>query len=379
MINIRKEQKITIPLTYLEYLEPNFVFIPIKEKTSFPKVAVTKDNYIEDIKIPINGDIIATAVNNNDNYLIIKNTNNKNQKNNEKQDVEKKNNLEEKGVISFLSINETNDITNNKTNDKFSNNFKDKKILYVNAFDKDPSCFNNYYLLDKEEDKLLEAFTFLIDNYGIEEIKIVIPASYEAMIKKYQKLENKKIKLTIINDYFSLGYKDILSKYLRVNSRDIVNLKEVLNLYYELRNIDNNYLYITISGNVKFLVLKVLKYTILKEVLEFLNISPDEVDISLNNSLINQKIDYKYVLNAETELIIINKKEILESNDKREILRQKKNFNKRGEYNCSNCGLCYMMCPWHLNPLKVEKCSKCGLCNYPCPNKKILITGGYNE
>ena len=48
MINIRKEQKITIPLTYLEYLEPNFIFIPIKEKTSFPKVAVSKDNYIED-------------------------------------------------------------------------------------------------------------------------------------------------------------------------------------------------------------------------------------------------------------------------------------------------------------------------------------------
>ena len=44
MINIRKEQKITIPLTYLEYLEPNFIFIPIKEKTSFPKVAVSKDN-----------------------------------------------------------------------------------------------------------------------------------------------------------------------------------------------------------------------------------------------------------------------------------------------------------------------------------------------
>ena len=355
MINIRKEQKITIPLTYLEYLEPNFIFIPIKEKTSFPKVAVSKDNYIEDIKIPINGNIIATAVNNNDNYLIIKN--NKDIKSNSKPKIKKTLESEEKEPLSIVLTTKFNDNTKNK-------------ILYVNAFDKDPSCFNNYYLLDKEEDKLLEAFTFLIDNYGIEEIKIVIPASYEAMIKKYQKLENKKIKLTIINDYFSLGYKDILSKYLRINSRDIVNLKEVLNLYYELGNTSNDYLYITIWGNVKVLVLKVLKYTILKEVLEFLNINPDEVDISLNNSLINQKIDYKYVLTKETELIIINKKE---------KLRPKKNLKKSCEYNCSNCGLCYMMCPWHLNPLKVEKCSKCGLCNYLCPNKKILITGGYNE
>ena len=35
----------------------------------------------------------------------------------------------------------------------------------------------------------------------------------QTLLKVFGNGENKKIKLTIINDYFSLGYKDILSKY----------------------------------------------------------------------------------------------------------------------------------------------------------------------
>ena len=74
MINIRKEQKIAIPQEYLEQLKPNYVFIPIKENKNYPKTLVKKDDLIEDIKVPITGNILATAVNKDKRYLIIKNS-----------------------------------------------------------------------------------------------------------------------------------------------------------------------------------------------------------------------------------------------------------------------------------------------------------------
>ncbi len=357
MINIRKEQKIKIPTTYIEYLEPNFVFIPIKEKASFPKVPVKKNDIIEKIKVPIDGDILATAVNGKNGYLIIKNN-------------KKRENL--------VKNERTLPLIKDKIDYKFNSFFQDKKILYVNAFDKDPSCFNNYYLLDKEEDKILAVFNFLIDNNNVHEIRIVVPATYETLIKKYQKLDNKNIKLTIVNDYFSLGYKDILSKYLRIRQNDVVSLNEIINLYYELKSESNNYLYITISGDIKNCVIKVLKYTILKEVLEYLNININEVTINLNSSLITKKGAYQQVLTEEIELIMVNKKEIIE-----EIVEEKitikRDLKKKMEDECFNCGLCYMMCPWHFNPLRKQKCKECGLCSYLCPSKKVLKIGENNE
>lgn len=73
MINIRKEQKIAIPQEYLEYLKPDYVFIPIKENKNYLKTLVKKDDLIENIKVPITGNILATAVNKDKRYLIIKN------------------------------------------------------------------------------------------------------------------------------------------------------------------------------------------------------------------------------------------------------------------------------------------------------------------
>ena len=134
-----------------------------------------------------------------------------------------------------------------------------------------------------------------------------------------------------------------------------------MNVYYDIRKENNNYIYLTVRNNIETLVVKVTKYTILKELLEYLKIDITDIKISLNNSLINIPIDIQYVLTEKTELIILNKKEEIES---------KKNMD-----NCSNCGLCYTMCPWHINPLKTSKCCNCGLCNYVCPSKRKLRVG----
>lgn len=340
MINIRKEQKITIPQEYLEYLNPNYVFIPIKENKNYPKTLVKKDDLIEDIKVPITGNILATAVNKDKRYLIIKNSHldeaNKDETKVSKNSDKKKENVE------------------------FLENFKNQETIYINTFDKDALAFNNYYLLLKEKDKVIFTLNYLIENTGLKEIYLVIPATYEKVINEYKKIKDKKIKLIILNDYFALGYNDILSKYLRVNSSNIISIETLFNTYYVIKSKNSNYVYLTINGNIKTTVFKATKYTILKELLEYLKIDINDIEICLNNSLINKNIGIQYVINEETKLIIINKKD--------KVLESKKDT-------CSNCGLCYTLCPWHINPLKTNKCYDCGLCNYICPSKRFLRVG----
>lgn len=341
MINIRKEQKIAIPQEYLEYLNPNYVFIPIKENKNYPKTLVKKDDLIEDIKVPITGNILATAVNKDKRYLIIKNSHL--EEANKDETRVSKNSDKKKEKVEFLE------------------NFKNKETIYINTFDKDALAFNNYYLLLKEKDKVIFTLNYLIENTGLKEIYLVIPATYEEVINEYKKIKDKKIKLIILNDYFALGYNDILSKYLRVNSSNIISIETLFNTYYVIKSKNSNYVYLTINGNIKTTVFKATKYTILKELLEYLKIDINDIEICLNNSLINKNIGIQYVINEETKLIIINKKDkVLES--------------KRKD-TCSNCGLCYTLCPWHINPLKTNKCYDCGLCNYICPSKRVLRVG----
>lgn len=347
MINIRKEQKIAIPQEYLEYLNPDYVFIPIKENKNYPKTLVKRDDLIEDIKVPITGNILATAVNNDKRYLIIKNSHlddaDKDNENLDEIEVSKNDDKKEE-VIESLE------------------NLKDKETIYINAFDKDVLAFNNYYLLLKEKDKVIFTLNYLIENTNVKEIYLVIPATYEETINQYRKIKNKKIKLIILNDYFALGYNDILSKYLRVNSNNIISIRTLFTTYYAIKNKNNNYIYLTINGNIKAAVIKVTKYTILKELLENLKIDTNDIEICLNNSLISKKIDIQHVINEDTKLIIVNKKDkVLES--------------KKRKDNCSNCGLCYTLCPWHINPLKTNNCYNCGLCNYVCPSKRVLRVG----
>lgn len=341
MINIRKEQKIAIPQEYLEYLNPNYVFIPIKENKNYPKTLVKKDDLIEDIKVPITGNILATAVNKDKRYLIIKNSHL--EETNKDETRVSKNSDKKQEKVEFLE------------------NFKNKETIYINTFDKDALAFNNYYLLLKEKDKVIFTLNYLIENTGLKEIYLVIPATYEEVINEYKKIMDKKIKLIILNDYFALGYNDILSKYLRVNSSNIISIETLFNTYYVIKSKNSNYVYLTINGNIKTTVFKATKYTILKELLEYLKIDINDIEICLNNSLINKNIGIQYVINEETKLIIINKKDkVLES--------------KRKD-TCSNCGLCYTLCPWHINPLKTNKCYNCGLCNYICPSKRVLRVG----
>ncbi len=341
MINIRKEQKIAIPQEYLEYLNPNYVFIPIKENKNYPKTLVKKDDLIEDIKVPITGNILATAVNKDKRYLIIKNSH-LDEANKDETRVSKNSDKKQEKV-------------------EFLENFKNQETIYINTFDKDVLAFNNYYLLLKEKDKVIFTLNYLIENTGLKEIYLVIPATYEEVINEYKKIKDKKIKLIILNDYFALGYNDILSKYLRVNSSNIISIETLFNTYYVIKSKNSNYVYLTINGNIKTTVFKATKYTILKELLEYLKIDINDIEICLNNSLINKNIGIQYVINEETKLIIINKKDkVLES--------------KRKD-TCYNCGLCYTLCPWHINPLKTNKCYDCGLCNYICPSKRVLRVG----
>ena len=53
-------------------------------------------------------------------------------------------------------------------------------------------AFNNYYLLLKEKDKVIFTLNYLIENTGLKEIYLVIPATYEEVINEYKKRKSEE-------------------------------------------------------------------------------------------------------------------------------------------------------------------------------------------
>lgn len=319
MINIKKELQIIPTKTCKEYFNPAMVYIPVKNNSKFLCKAVVKGEMIEDKIVPVSGQIIAVAVDNKNNYLVIKND-----------FKEQTSNL--KPIL--ISIN--------------------CQILYINCLNKDPLNNNAYHLLKRDFEKINTTIHYLLDA-NISKVVFLVASTEEEMIKKLNEITTDKINIQIINDVYPLGYSSLLKKYLHLPATaKLISLDYLLQIYYS--NIKHSFKtthYITCAGTAlqESLVIELKNYTILNDILPFLKFKTNDYTILLNNSLCGQEIDIKTVITNDIKTIIFNKKEV-----------------KREEI-CLNCGFCYRICPWHINPLNNVKCPNCGLCNYVCPSK----------
>ena len=97
------------------------------------------------------------------------------------------------------------------------------------------------------------------------------------------------------------------------------------------------------------ITLKVKLYTKLSDYFKYIKIKERNYEIILNNSLCGSKIRDDMIIPSNLEGVIINKVVDEESS------------------HCIYCGLCNLVCPMHINPLKSNcKCISCGLCNFVC-------------
>lgn len=346
-IDIQKELNIKPVKIYKEVLDPDMVYIPVSSGINVNNTYVYKDSVIDGVSLPISGFIVNKVLLKNREYYCISND------------------------FKELSLNQTREplnrdyMTTRLPNlDKiFTSNIKS---LYINTIDQDPYIFNKYFMLKNDAEKIINTIEILINTMNLDSVYLVVVSQNEELISEYlNNTTTNRLKLKIVNNYYPIGNPKVLESELNLDSNSkLVDLEFILKIYKTiLKRQSLTEKNITINGNAlkEGVTLKVKLYTKLSDYFKYIKIKDSNYEIILNNSLCGSKIREDMIITSNLEGVIINKVVDLESSS------------------CIYCGLCNLVCPMHINPLKRNsKCINCGLCNFVCPSK-IRNSGDSNE
>jgi Na+-translocating ferredoxin:NAD+ oxidoreductase RnfC subunit len=354
-IIITNEQNIKPISTVTEYLKPDKIYLKlpdlkhllVKNGESILKEQIVYQDNKNVITSPVSGIVDKNVLIDNINYLIINNDYKESNQN-----LGHARNLGKMSKANFL--NALNDLALNTI---FSGEIDN---LYINAIDIDPYCFNKYAYLKNNMTKVLDLLKNISNILNINKIIIIITSNYQDLLDDYTKIisDYNKIAIKTMPNFYPIGNSVVLKNVLKLNNHDVlIDLNDIIKIDYQVRrNRSVSEVYLTINGNLlNGQVFKVKRGTFLPVILNQMHIKNSK--IVLNNSLCGKVIDEnKTVIDDNIKCLILNK----------EIAYD--------EELCSNCGLCYEVCPIKINPLiKNDKCLKCGLCNYTCPAKINIV------
>lgn len=242
-----------------------------------------------------------------------------------------------------------------------------KKInnLIINSIEDEPYIANNEYIINNYSKELLDMIDILTRAFNIPRATIAIKESDTKNIEKYMsKLGTyPNLTLTLIENKYLLGKPFFLLEYLELNDMDslVIDVKTLLEMYNAIKY--NKYqleTFITIAGPCveKCEVVKVKIGTKLSDVIK------EKVKVKKGNNL--------FILNGLMTGYEVNPKDtIITSSTTGVIIIPKE---ESSESRCNRCGLCFKVCPVKVNPKKVmdtkkvsSNCIDCGLCTYICP------------
>ncbi len=383
-VTIKKDNKIVLDKTVLDFLNPKFIFIPMKEGFS---IKVTDKSYVykNDI-IAMDGDgnmlyssISGTVLGTKTMYYAFKK---------EVKSLVIENDFKEnirarkssKRYINTISKEEAESILEDITlyykgvylRDKLKNK---SEAIIVNAVDAEPYFGNKYHLLKNNIDDLLEAVDVIANLVEAKKVIFVIKNSDNSMVVSMMDSLGTypNIELKLINDAYPNGLDEILEKKFGKPGTAVFDLEEVNNIFEVLRRevpVTEKLITITGSSIKPCKVVRVKMGSLLSEV--FVNnfdFTSPKVDVYLNGMMRGEIVSsLNVVVDSDVDGILVMEKA------------------NREEEACLNCGLCSRNCPMGLNPKYVfdhkgnvkpayyEKCIKCGLCNYMCPSNRNLMS-----
>ncbi len=376
---IKKKKNFQINTTIKEYLDPDYIYVPIN---GGEKIKITNNQNVYKGSVILNKD--------EDNYYssisgtVIGATKVTNYLNKELNAIVIENDFKEKSerrVGAKKYIDRYNEAELKELILKFNASKRDieGKTLIVNGIDMDPFEENYSYMIKKYADKLLECIDALIEILKLDKCFLAIKNSdaenVQMLISNIGTYPN--IELKLMPDRYPIGKKEILipkltNEKMRQNGIIYFNIEEVLAIYEVLkRKQPLCEKLITISGDlVKKPVVVNAKIGVLIRDLIAKNVEllSDNYKIVVNGLLIGHEIKDNCVLTSEIRSIF--------------LIEDKEN---RLEKDCINCGICYANCPVNINPKYMheendkkserykEKCLKCGLCAYLCPSKINLL------
>lgn len=385
MVSIRENKKIVIDNSVHEFLNPDYLYIPIKEGLSL-SVKTNTEIYKEQVLLKGNGEFVYSPISGK----VLGKTDSMKLNNRSLECIVIENDFKEKvnkkkGAIKYINEYTKEEMYErihkyNACNEYFPDN---PKVLIINGIDPDPFEKTSSFVINTYSSKILEAIDAISNILNLNDTILAINNNdSDNVINLTNNIGTyPNIKLKLMPDIYPIGFKEVLIKNLvnkNYTKEDILYLTalDVYNIYNVLkRKKPITERLITVSGNAiaQPMVVNVKIGTSLSDLIKNTCEVVNNKYYVVTNGLIAGKTltTLNNVITSETRSIFLN------------------TIDKEEEKKCINCGLCNSKCPVGLNPKYIKehskadrsKCIGCGLCTYICPSKRNFKTclGGQNE
>ena len=373
LITLNKEYSLLLKDTVTEYLNPNYIYLPVNDDKLLinPKDYIYKGKEILKNKYsPISGRIVGLKNLTDDKFLVVENDFKEKLENK----VSLRKNLNKLNKEQLLELVKNFDL---KLYEKLNCNFS--KII-INCIEEQLYVGNYMFLVKEYSNELLEILNNISNILELKEITIIVKDTDYKIIDYLNNIVGiyPNINIKFLPNKYLISEKSILCKYLNINEHFIyLNIMELYNLYNFLKRkriVEDKFLTITGNAIENPQVFKCKMYTKLDDIItNFIKFKSENYVIIVNNLLSNHFCDAK-------ELIVTDDIDSIFIMKKREYKEKK----------CILCGKCNDICPVKIKVSNLingkkcdyEDCIKCGLCNYICPsyiNINKYLEGGKNE
>ena len=373
LITLNKEYSLLLKDTVTEYLNPNYIYLPVNDDKLIinPKDYIYKGKEILKNKyLPISGRIVGLKNLTDDKFLVVENDFKEKLENK----VSLRKNLNKMSKDELLELIKNFDL---KLYEKLNCNFS--KII-INCIEEQLYVGNYMFLVKEYSNELLEILNNISNILELKEITIIVKDTDYNIIDYLNNIVGiyPNINIKFLPNKYLISEKSILCKYLNINEHFIyLNITELYNLYNFLKRkriVEDKFLTITGNAIENPQVFKCKMYTKLDDIItNFIKFKSENYVIIVNNLLSNHFCDAK-------ELIVTDDIDSIFIMKKREYKEKK----------CILCGKCNDICPVKIKVSNLingkncdyEDCIKCGLCNYICPsyiNINKYLEGGKNE
>lgn len=373
LITLNKEYSLLLKDTVTEYLNPNYIYLPVNDDKLLinPKDYIYKGKEILKNKYsPISGRIVGLKNLTDDKFLVVENDFKEKLENK----VSLRKNVNKMSKEQLLELVKSFDL---KLYEKLNCNFS--KII-INCIEEQLYVGNYMFLVKEYSNELLEILNNISNILELKEITIIVKDTDYNIIDYLNNIVGiyPNINIKFLPNKYLISEKSILCKYLNINEHFIyLNIMELYNLYNFLKRkriVEDKFLTITGNAIENPQVIKCKMYTKLDDIItNFIKFKSENYVIIVNNLLSNHFCDAK-------ELIVTDDIDSIFIMKKREYKEKK----------CILCGKCNDICPVKIKVSNLingkncdyEDCIKCGLCNYICPsyiNINKYLEGGKNE